>query len=220
MHMVGYHGDMKLKDRVRQSLAKRSDRVVLRRDLAHFGSRTQLSQVLLELQNDGVLNRIGEGVYAQVSPGTSLSLTGIHDLALEACRKLDIPVIRSTVGEHEIVAFVRGNSRRRRHLAINGIPVHIKGPDSVNPAELPEDVKNLPIRQVAEYVSRLAAAHHVTYQRSHLEEWAEAVSRAAGDDVRTDTTDGLLIRLKQRKILNAEQFTRLLINHRRESMNV
>jgi len=218
--MVGYHGGMKLKDRVRQSLAKRSDRVVLRRELAHFGSRTQLSQVLLELQNDGVLNRIGEGVYAKVSPSTSFSSTGIHDLVLEACRKLDIPVIRSTVREREIVAYVPGNSRRRRHLTINGIPIRIKSPNSVNRAELPEDVKDLPISHVAEYVSRLAAAHHVTYQRSRLEDWAEAVTRAAGDNVRTDNTDGLLIRLKQRKILNAEQFTRLLINHRRESMNV
>jgi len=85
--------------------------------------------------------------------------------------------------------------------------------------ELPEDVNDLPTRHVAEYVRRLAAAHHVTYQRSDLEDWAEAVTRAAGDDVRTDHTKGLLIRLSQRKILNDEQFIQLLVNYRRESVN-
>lgn len=85
--------------------------------------------------------------------------------------------------------------------------------------ELPNDVNDLPTRHVAEYVRRLAAAHHVTYQRTRLDNWAEAVTRAAGDDVRTDSTQGLLICLKQREILNAEQFIRLLLNHHRESVN-
>ncbi len=219
-NVVCYYGKMKLKDRVRQSLAKRSNRVVLRRELSHFGSPTQLSQVLLDLQKDGMLDRIGEGVYAKPSLRPLSSTTEIHDLALEALRKLGIPVVQSAVKEREIVAYVPSNSRRSRHLVINGIPVHIKSPNSFNRIDSSECIKDLPTRHVAEYVHRLAAAHHVTYQRSRLEDWAEAVTRAAGDNVRTDRTDGLLIRLKQRKILNAEQFSRLLINHRRESMNV
>jgi hypothetical protein len=81
---------------------------------------------------------------------------------------------------------------------------------------IPDNVDALPTKGVADYVIRLARAHHVRYQRTPVEAWAEAVTRAAGDDVKPDKTRGLLIRLKQREVLNPAQFTRLLVNYRRE----
>jgi hypothetical protein len=86
----------------------------------------------------------------------------------------------------------------------------------MNRSELADDSNDLPTRNVAEYVRQLAAAHNVTYKRSTLENWGDAVGRALGDNSHTDDTDGLLIRLKQRNVLSSEQFTCLLINHHRE----
>ena len=214
---------MKIKDRIRQSLLRRPDRVVLRRDFADFGSATQLSHVLFELQAEGLLKRLGEGVYAKTTSLHSATVAvaaGGESLALEALAKLGISVISSAETDDEIVAYTATRSRCNRHLVIDGKPVHLKKPRTATYVELPQDVSRLPTRQVAHYVHQLAVAHHVTYKRSQLEDWAEAVTRAAGDDVRTDKTDGLLIRLKQRSVLNARQFTQLLVNHRRESKRV
>lgn len=65
-----------------------------------------------------------------------------------------------------------------------------------------------------------AKIYRIRYRRGAIENWGEAVTRAAGDDVKTDKTRGLLIRLKQRNVLNAAQFTRLIVNHLREQPHV
>lgn len=82
--------------------------------------------------------------------------------------------------------------------------------------DLSQDIEALPTHGVADYVAQLAKAHRIRYRRSALDAWAEAVSRAEGDDVTTDETLGLLIRLSQRNVLNDAQFIRLIVNYRRE----
>lgn len=208
---------MDLKDRVRHSLVKRPGQVVLRRELADLGSPSQLSQVLLDLQEGGVLTRIGEGVYAK-TPQTSSS-ESVRGLVSEVLKKIKIPASRCDVTAHEIVVHLVGKPRSIRQLKIADRPVRFERTPRF-PAELPHHVKDLPTRGVAQYVHRLATAHRVSYQRSRLEAWAEGVTRAAGDQVKTDNTDGLLIRLKQRKVLDDKQFTQLLVNHHRESKGV
>lgn len=208
---------MNLKERVRLSLAKRAGRVVLRRELEHFGSPSQLSQILQDLQRQGVLSRLGEGIYAKTSaddtPGS------VHALTVEVLRKADIPTTRCQITDHEIVVQVVDGARKERRLKIEGRPVRFERVPRFGTA-MPEHLKDLPTQEVAQYVRRLASAHRVSYRPSRLEAWAEGVTRAAGDQVRTDHTDGLLIRLKQRKVLDDRQFTQLLVNHHRESKRV
>lgn len=211
---------MDLKDRIRVSLAKRPGHVVLRRELNHFGSATQLSHVLLGLQKDGVLTRIGEGIYAKpVRSDSGAVVDVIRNLAMEALRKVGIQAQQCDVTDREIVVRVAGDSRRDRRLAIEGRPVRFQRTPRFQKT-VPANVHDLPTQRVDKYVRELAAAHHVSYERSGLDAWAEGVTRAAGDQVRTDNTHGLLVRLKQRKVLDDRQFTQLLVNHHREARRV
>ncbi len=58
-----------MKQRLLRSIAARSGEVVLRRDLAPFGSPAQVSRALNQLVAEGKLVRIGLGVYAKAAPG-------------------------------------------------------------------------------------------------------------------------------------------------------
>lgn len=58
---------MKLADRMRQSIQRRSGHVVLRAELVPLGSASQVSQALKTLQHDGELLRLGAGVYAKAA---------------------------------------------------------------------------------------------------------------------------------------------------------
>jgi hypothetical protein len=58
-----------VKQRLLRSIAARSGEVVLRRDLARFGSPAQVSRALNQLVAEGKLVRIGLGVYAKAAPG-------------------------------------------------------------------------------------------------------------------------------------------------------
>jgi hypothetical protein len=86
--------------------------------------------------------------------------------------------------------------------------------------EIPQDLDQLPKHGVIEFVDRLARAHGVVYERSKLDDWAEAVTRAAGDDVRLDQTEELLLVLRKLNLLTSRQASRLMVNHMREMKDV
>ncbi|HEY3535991.1 MAG TPA: hypothetical protein VGL01_01015 [Trinickia sp.] len=75
---------------------------------------------------------------------------------------------------------------------------------------LPSDVDKLPTRSVGRFVERLAQAYGIQYRRSGLDDFAEAVTRAAGDDVELDFTGKLLVALKKQNRINGRQFARLM----------
>lgn len=58
-----------VKQRLLRSIAARSGEVVLRRDVARFGSPAQVSRALNQLVSEGKLVKIGLGVYAKAAPG-------------------------------------------------------------------------------------------------------------------------------------------------------
>lgn len=60
---------LSVKQRLLRSVAARSGEVVLRRNLARFGSQAQISRALKQLVDEGKLVRIGSGVYAKAAPG-------------------------------------------------------------------------------------------------------------------------------------------------------
>ena len=84
-------------------------------------------------------------------------------------------------------------------------------------AAMPDDLNLLPEQDVGQYVERFAAAYQVTFERTRLDDWAEAVTRAAGDDVQLDGTGKLLVALKKQKLISGRQAARLLRNHCRET---
>jgi len=83
-------------------------------------------------------------------------------------------------------------------------------------AAMPDELNLLPEQDVNQFVESFAAAHQVTSERTRLDDWAEAVKRAAGDDVQMDGTEKLLVALKKRGLINGRQAARLLRNHGRE----
>lgn len=58
-------------------------------------------------------------------------------------------------------------------------------------------------------IHALARQHGVRYERSGLDDWAEAVTRLAGDDVRLAETEALLVALRQAGIISGGERTRL-----------
>jgi len=209
--MVEYHYDMKLIERLRQSVAKRHGNIILRREVANLGSASRISEALLTLQQEGVLTRLGSGVYAKAEGRVD---TDWVSLIKEAYGKFGLDVGSTSVTPKKIEVQLIGECRTVPSLEVAGHVVRIVSYS--RKLLVPENVDELPTQGVADYVLRLARTHHIKYRRSAVEQWAEAVTRAAGDDAKTDKTRGLLIRLKQRKVLNADQFIRLIVNHRRE----
>lgn len=63
---------------------------------------------------------------------------------------------------------------------------------------------------MAVFVERFAHAHSVTAKRSRLNDWTEAVSRAAGDDIKLDQVELLLVALIKRDLISGRQAARLL----------
>ena len=78
------------------------------------------------------------------------------------------------------------------------------------PCVMPEDLEMLPKTGVAAFVERFAHVHNLTAKRSRLNDWAEAVSRAAGDDIRLDHVELLLVALTKRDLISGRQAARLL----------
>lgn len=82
------------------------------------------------------------------------------------------------------------------------------------------DLGTLPRRTASEFPQPLASAHGVAYRRPGLDDWAEAVTRASGDDVRLDATKGLLVSLKNRRVISERAMSRLPSNHLKQVSNV
>lgn len=81
---------------------------------------------------------------------------------------------------------------------------------------LPALVGVLPEVGVAEFVVALAVGHGVTATRTQLDDFAETVTRMAGDDVRLDAVGQTLVALRERGLVSAQEMNRLMLNHRRE----
>ncbi len=84
-----------MRQRLLRSIAARPGEVVLRRDLARFGSQAQVSRALKQLVAEGKLVKIGTGVYAKAAPGPISGIPMVRQplgaLAAETFDRLGIP---------------------------------------------------------------------------------------------------------------------------------
>ena len=69
---------------------------------------------------------------------------------------------------------------------------------------------------MAEFVRDLASQHQVSYSPTASDQWAETVTRLAGDPVRTGPVQDLLVALKRAGKLSTADMTALLVNYLRE----
>jgi hypothetical protein len=55
----------------------------------------------------------------------------------------------------------------------------------------------------------LARQHAIRYERGELDDWAETVSRVAGDDIQLDETEWLLVALGRAEVMPEIENTKL-----------
>ena len=83
-----------VKDRIRASVRASKDKVFLRGEFDRFGDYRQLSRAVRELAQDGVLVRVGHGVYCRGRPSTisgqPVPVETLVTIGLEAMRKLGV----------------------------------------------------------------------------------------------------------------------------------
>ncbi|MGI4814839.1 MAG: DUF6088 family protein [Janthinobacterium lividum] len=85
---------MVIEDRLRISVAKHASDVFLRTDFARFGSEAQVGRALRRLVDDGVLVKLGVGVYAKakksVLSGLPIPVQPVEILAKKALAKMGV----------------------------------------------------------------------------------------------------------------------------------
>lgn len=83
-------------ERLKRAIALRKDNVFLRSEFARFGSPAQLSQALRQLIAEGVLVKLGLGVFAKAKPsaltGKPIPVQPLEVLAPPVLQKLGVKV--------------------------------------------------------------------------------------------------------------------------------
>jgi hypothetical protein len=219
---------VKIESRILSSIKHRPGAVVLRRDVAGLGSASQVSESLKALQMNGVIVRVGEGIYAKSikdpSTGAVMLTASAEDIAIEAFQKLLGVVVRVVRNESsnnvDSLTLDTGSHRINRWLSIGGKSVVYFHQQSNKRRVSLTSPLQIPQEGVSRFVERLARKHKITYVRTAGDEWAETVTRLADDDVRSDDTGDLLVALKRAHKLTDREMTALLVNHLREKRRV
>lgn len=74
----------------------------------------------------------------------------------------------------------------------------------------------LPVNNVGDFIIEFARRHGVAAVRTKIDEFAEAVTRLSGDDVKLDHVGQTLIALRERDLISGSQMNKLMFNHLRE----
>lgn len=194
-------------------------------------SPSQLTNALNQLLKEGLLERISSGVYAKTQASANnaaLSSAEVEQLTHEAFKKLGrtIQSTRAHSDQNQDVLLVDGGRHRlSRQFTWSHATVEYAAPNkaqtiSSRPISLPEDLNALPLKNVSAFVQRFATSRDVHFKRTGLDQWAEAVTRASGDDVTLDETGKLLVALKKKHLINGRQMARLMSNHLSEQRGV
>lgn len=77
-----------------------------------------------------------------------------------------------------------------------------------------------PRQEVKDFILALAERNQITYARTYADQWAEDVTKLAGDDVRPDPVKDVLVALKRAGKLTSDEMVLLLINYLRELKDV
>nr|WP_315256850.1 hypothetical protein [uncultured Duganella sp.] len=209
--------------KIRNSIAHRHGQVVLRSELAKFGGQSQLTAALSTLISHGELVRMAPGVFAKASTDCSARLEWTCDdykaTFQEAFDKLHIVVTFLSIeqsGEKYHCLVNTGETRCTMPLQLENYAVVYSGctgRHNDDGQEVPADLDRLPKRKVGEYILSIAKRHHVSTSRGRLDDWAEAVTKAAGDSVQLDTIGQTLVALFKAGLVNGKQMARLMTNY-------
>ncbi|KUI97780.1 type IV toxin-antitoxin system AbiEi family antitoxin domain-containing protein [Vibrio sp. MEBiC08052] len=216
---------MKLETRIRQSIIHRKDAVFSRSDLASLGSQSQMTVVLSKLVDNGELLRISRGFYAKAhfKDGEVKTCAPIEQVVKDTVKKLGLQLYGNTAKElknakpKSTLVVETKSSRTDRVLNFNGIKIilrsHKKSHSDKNGVA---SVEQMPTKDIREYVLSLAKLHNVSYTYSSIDQFADSVTALAGDDIKRDHVEDLLVALKRAGKLSMQQVALLSVNYLRE----
>ncbi|MFA9596764.1 hypothetical protein [Citrobacter telavivensis] len=217
---------MKLETRMRQSIQHRCGVVLSRSDLAPLGSKTQVTHALSVLVKNGELLRLSQGVYVKAKrAGNDVKAQGSLDVIIrEAANKLgfqllqkDLCLEKVNASQGEIIVEVDA-PRVKRKLVINGKTICFRSYSRKSATKNTEFklAKTPPTKGVARYVVELARYYNVYYCYNAMDQWADAVTRLAGDEIVHDTVEDLLVALKRAGKITKQEVAKLSVNYLRE----
>lgn len=217
---------MKLETRMRQSIQHRCGVVLSRSDLAPLGSKTQVTHALSVLVKNGELLRLSQGVYVKAKrAGNDVKAQGSLDVIIrEAANKLgfqllqkDLSLEKVNASQGEIIVEVDA-PRVKRKLVINGKTICFRSYSrkSATKNTAFKLAKTPPTKGVARYVVELARYYNVSYCYNAMDQWADAVTRLAGDEIVHDIVEDLLVALKRAGKITKQEVAKLSVNYLRE----
>ncbi|MDX4944986.1 hypothetical protein [Providencia manganoxydans] len=211
---------------MRQSIQHRRGVVLTRSDLAPLGSKTQVTHALNVLMNNGELLRLSQGIYAKAKRmGNDVKAQGSLDVIIrEAADKLgfqlrqkDLCFEKVNATQGEIIVVVDA-PRVKCKLIINGKTICFRSYSCKSAIKntVFKLAKTPPTKGVARYVVELARYYNVSYCFNAMDQWADAVTRLAGDEVVHDTVEDLLVALKRAGKITKQEVAMLSVNYLRE----
>ncbi|MCH1923332.1 hypothetical protein L9G74_03170 [Shewanella sp. C32] len=217
---------MKTETRMRQSIQHRCGVVLSRSDLAPLGSKTQVTHALSVLLKNGELLRLSQGVYAKAKrSGNDVKAQGSLDVIIrEAANKLGFKLRQNDLSfdsvntpQGEIIVEVDA-PRVKRKLVINGKTICFRSYRRKSGTKNTEFKleKTPPTKGVARYVTELARYYNVSYCYNAMDQWADAVTRLAGDEVVHNAVEDLLVALKRAGKITKQEVAILSVNYLRE----
>ncbi|QDQ28357.1 hypothetical protein FNU76_19480 [Chitinimonas arctica] len=217
---------MKLEDRMRRSIQRRSGNLVFRSDLAALGSPTQVTHALGALVHEGELLRLGIGIYAKAKReaygGRVRPLASLETIIREAAQRLglgphgSVSSVAAGGTEEAMLVIETDMPRISRKLVIDGKIVQFRSARRKLRDEGRPQPLTIPTVGVARFVQDLAHRYQVVYAINSMDQWADTVTRLAGDEVRSDPTEDLLVALKRAGKLSKKDVATLAVNYWRE----
>lgn len=221
---------MLIKEKLINAVKSTSDNVILRHELSSLGSQSQITDQLRELVESGFLMRIGVGVYGKNKEITKFKNKSNSNFYIsiinEIFKKLSININEIKLnhhGKHEEFLVDTGKNRISRKLEINGISISYRNKSAITKLKDINylfSVNEIPSYNVSGFIKKIAELHGVKYKRTGLDDFAESVTRLAGDDIELDLTEKLLVELRKKEIINGPQLARLMTNYIKECENV
>jgi predicted transcriptional regulator of viral defense system len=217
---------MKLETRIRQSIIHRKDVVFSRSELSLLGSQSQVTFVLSKLVENGELLRVSRGVYAKahLMSGKVKTRAPADRVVRDTAKKLGIQLysnatkeLKNTKAKTTFIIETKP-SRKNRTLKFNGIEIILRS-HKKSQGDKKADValvERMPTKNIKQYVLALANQHNVSYIYSSIDQFADSVTSLAGDDVKHDRIEDLLVALKRAGKLSMQQVALLSVNYLRE----
>lgn len=216
---------MNLETRIRQSISRRSGSVVLRSDVVGLGSPTQVTHVLDSLINKGFIYRLGRGIYAKANifdnPRTKQT-NPLSTVITDTATKLGFSLVKvpalepSDIIVDKTIIIEIQNPRVSRTIKINGLTILFSSSRGHTHRFNANKTVQFPTKNVAQYIADLANTNKIKYSHCSMDRWANAVTKLAGDEVREDKVEDMLVALKRAGKISTKEVATLTINYLRE----